>query len=94
MLHLALSFGASAGPTFSGFVAMRSYWTVEYWWQVGVTAFTLVVVFLFLEDTTFGRDGVGKKDEESWLKGRLDTFFFGTKVIQSVSGREMVCCML
>lgn len=92
VLHLALNFGASAGPTFSGFVAMRSYWTVEYWWQVGVTAITLVVVFLFLEDTTFDRVGTGKGDEErSWLKGRFDTFFFGTKVVRSVSGRGMVC---
>lgn len=94
LLHLALNFGASAGPTFSGFVAMRSYWTVEYWWQVGVTAFTLVPVFLFLEETTFDRAGFKKRNEKrSWLRGRLDTFLFGNKVVSSVSWRELVCIL-
>ncbi|KAK3689859.1 major facilitator superfamily domain-containing protein [Podospora appendiculata] len=82
VLHLALNFGASAGPTFAGFVAANAYWPVEYWWSVALTGFTIVIVFLFLEETTYDRkDGaINRTKPDSWVKDRWETFFPGTKV--------------
>lgn len=82
VLHLALNFGASAGPTFAGFVAAHSYWPVEYWWSVGLTGFAIVVVFLFLEETAYDRSegAVNRTRPDSWIRDRAETFFPGTEV--------------
>ncbi|KAG8170048.1 hypothetical protein KVR01_000793 [Diaporthe batatas] len=90
-LHLALNFGASFGPTVSGFVAGRSYWPVEYWWSVALCGFTIIVVFLFLEETTYDRTpgAVNRIKPDSWLKDRYETFLFGSKVGAGVSWGDM-----
>ncbi|KAH8687617.1 major facilitator superfamily domain-containing protein [Tricladium varicosporioides] len=77
IFHLALNFGASAGPTFSGFIAAKLYWPVEYWWSVAVLAFTAIVVFLFLEETTFDRSegAINMTPTDSWIQNRIQTFF-------------------
>ncbi|KAK5653687.1 hypothetical protein OQA88_8717 [Cercophora sp. LCS_1] len=79
VLHLALNFGASAGPTFGGFVAANAYWPVEYWWSVALTGLTILIVFFFLEETSYDRTK-GASKPKSWLRNCLDTFFPGTKV--------------
>lgn len=83
ILHLALNFGASAGPTFAGFVAANAYWPVEYWWSVALTAFTIIIVFVFLEETGYDRseDAVNRTKPDSWIKDRVETFFPGNKVV-------------
>lgn len=83
ILHLALNMGASAGPTFGGFVATSAYWPVEYWWSVGLTGLSIIVVFLFLEETTYNRteDAVNRTKPDSWVKDRVVTFFPGNKVV-------------
>jgi MFS family permease len=93
-LHLALNFGASFGPTVSGFVAGRSYWPVEYWWSVALCGFTIIAVFLFLEETSYDRTpgAVNRVKPASWLKDRYETFFFGSKVGAGVSWGDMVSC--
>ncbi|KAK3935946.1 major facilitator superfamily domain-containing protein [Diplogelasinospora grovesii] len=82
VLHLALNFGASAGPTFAGFVAANAYWPVEYWWSVALTGFTIIIVFLFLEETSYDRsEGAANRIlPNSWIRDRFETFFLGTKV--------------
>jgi len=87
ILHLALNFGASAGPTFAGFVAANAYWPVEYWWSVGLTGLAIVVVFVFLEETNYDRSegAINRIKPESWLKDRFETFFLGTKVASPIS---------
>ena len=93
VLHLALNFGASAGPTFSGFVAANSYWPVEYWWHVGLTAFTLFPVFFFLEDTSYrpSDERTEKLTSQSFIGERFDIFFKGGSNANSVSWGDMVC---
>lgn len=92
LLHLALNFGASAGPTFSGFIAANLYWPVEYWWSVGLAAFTLIPTFLFLEDTTYDRSegAANRVKPESWIKDRFQTFFPGNKVVPHKTWGETV----
>lgn len=77
IIHLALNFGASAGPTFSGFIAANRYWPVEYWWSVAMLAFTAVVVFLFLEETNFDRTegATNMTPPESFIARRIQTIF-------------------
>ena len=92
LLHFAINFGVSASPTFSGFVAAESYWPVEYWWSVGLTAFSLIPAFLFLEETGFDRtDGaVNRTKPDSRVKDRIETFFPGNKVMPARTWRETV----
>ncbi len=92
ILHVALNLGASAGPTFSGFVGASGYWPVEYWWHVALTAFTLIPVLIFLEDTTYDRspEAVNRKKPESWIQDRRETFFFGTKIVPGTTWLETV----
>ncbi|KAK0641776.1 major facilitator superfamily domain-containing protein [Cercophora newfieldiana] len=90
VLHLALNFGASAGPTFAGFVAAHAYWPVEYWWSVGLTGFAIIVVFAFLEETNFDRSEgtVNRTKPDSWIQDRVETFLPGTKVATPISWME------
>jgi MFS family permease len=94
ILHLALNFGASAGPTFAGFVAANAYWPVEYWWSVALTGVSIVVTFLFLEETGYDRTegAVNRIKPTSWIKDRFETFFFGQKVVPKRTLGETVCC--
>ncbi|KAK4448432.1 MFS general substrate transporter [Podospora aff. communis PSN243] len=90
ILHLALNFGASAGPTFAGFVAAHAYLPVEYWWSVGLTGFTIIVVFVFLEETNYdrGEGAVNRTKPDSWIKDRLETFLPGTKVAKPITWKD------
>ncbi|KAK6072066.1 MFS-type transporter [Seiridium cupressi] len=90
ILHLALNFGASAGLTFAGFVAASSYWPVEYWWSVALVAFTIIVVFLYLEETYYDRtdESANRIPPSSWLRDRFETFP-GTKVVPPVTWGEV-----
>lgn len=92
VLHLALNFGASAGPTFAGFVAANDYWPVEYWWSVALTAFTIIIVFLFLDETNYDRqnESANRTKPDSWIKDRVDHFFPGSKVAPPVTWGQTV----
>jgi MFS family permease len=92
ILHLALNFGASAGPTFSGLIAADNYWPVEYWWSVGLTAATLVLIFLFLEETGYdrGEGGVNPQPARTFLANRVQTFFPGSKVVKPATVGQTV----
>ncbi|PCG90158.1 Major facilitator superfamily domain, general substrate transporter [Penicillium occitanis (nom. inval.)] len=66
VLHLALNFGASAGPTFSGFVAANSTGRLN-------------TVFFFLEDTAYhpSEERTDKSTTQSFLSQRFEIFFKG-----------------
>ena len=87
ILHLALNFGASAGPTFAGFVATNNYWPVEYWWSVVLAAFTIIIVFIFLEETSYIREEgeFNRIKSDSWIKDRVETFLPGSKVVRQTT---------
>jgi MFS family permease len=92
ILHLALNFGASAGPTFSGFITANNSWTIEYWWSVGLLGFTAILVFLFLEETGFDRTAEAKNPmpPDSFLRNRIYTFFPGSKIVKPTTLAETV----
>ncbi|KAH8201056.1 hypothetical protein TruAng_004752 [Truncatella angustata] len=92
LLGIAMNIGASAGPTFSGFITVSHPWYNEFWWTIGGTAFALVLIFLFVEETTWDRTSGAQnhRAQGTWLRGRLQTFFFGTRVVKRPSGKELV----
>ncbi len=92
VLHFALNFGASAGPTFSGFIAANHSWTVEYWWSVGLLGAVLVLVFLTLEETGYDRTPGAENVvlSESFLTNRIQTFLPGNKTVGAVPISEVV----
>lgn len=92
VLHLALNFGASAGPTFSGFIAAHHYWPVEYWWSVALLGVTAILVFCFLEETGFDRrDGaINIIVPRNFVNNRVYTFIPGSKVVKKTTLLETV----
>lgn len=93
VLHLALNFGASAGPTFSGYVAAKRYWTIEYWWSVALLGFSAILVFCVLEETTFDRLNPENNVEvpKGFVTNRVRTFLPGNKIVKTVTITEVVC---
>ena len=88
----AEALGATAGPTFSGFIAANSYWPVEYWWSVGLTAFTIILVFVFLEETGYDRTEsvINRAKANGFIKDRVETFFPGSKVVPNHTYKNTV----
>lgn len=91
-LGIAMNIGASAGPTFSGFITVDLPWYDEYWWTIGLSCAAIVVCFLFIEETSWNREDDASNIilEGGWLKRRVRTFFPGTGVVPRPSRQEMV----
>lgn len=85
--------GILAGPTFSGFIAEHTDWSVEFWWNVALCGASAILVFVFLEETGWTRDPSQKQypvPPEAWLLNRIATYFPGTKVTPSISSGQVV----
>ncbi|KAJ5818912.1 hypothetical protein N7474_004503 [Penicillium riverlandense] len=79
---LCTLFGTQLGPTLSGFIIARTTWPVQFWWTVGLEGAMAVLIFLFLEETGFSRDGkLYPSRPEPWFQNRIATFFPGTAVV-------------
>lgn len=91
-LGIAMNLGASAGPTFSGFITVHLPWYDEYWWTIGLCCGSIVLAFLFLEETSWNRvDGAANIVlEDEWFKRKVRTFFPGTKVVPPPTRQDMV----
>lgn len=93
-LTFSLSFllGTVAGPTFGGFIVEHVDWPVEFWWTVGLQCLALVLIFLFLEETGFDRDGGSAypTKPKSFIQDRVATFLLGTNVVPATSRSEIV----
>lgn len=76
-------FGASFGATLCGFIIHTAPWPTVFRWTIGAHGLTAVLVFLFLEDTTYPRDGSTRTKEtpHSWLSNRCATSFPGHRVV-------------
>ena len=90
--EIAILFGATSGPTFSGFIAGTSTWMVCFWWTVPLLAITAMLVFVFAEETGFDRErGVIPVDiPRGFTKSRIATFFPGSAVVTVPSGGDIV----
>ena len=86
--------GTVAGPMFGGFIVQHVDWPVVFWWTIGLQGLALVLVLLFLEETSFGRYGesVSPATPNSFIANRIATFFLGTEVMPSMNISELVRC--
>jgi MFS family permease len=91
-LHMAFLFGTIAGPTFSAFISANAFFPVEFWWTVGLLGFTLILIFLLLEETGFDRKNPANRPSmpTGYLSNRFATFFFGQRVVQRTTFAETV----
>lgn len=79
---LCTLFGTQVGPTVGGFILEHNSWPVQFWWTIGVEAGVIVLVFLFLNETSFDRGpDAHNPPPKSWVANRVATFFPGTKIV-------------
>ncbi|KAJ5812383.1 major facilitator superfamily domain-containing protein [Penicillium riverlandense] len=80
--HMCFLMGTVAGPTFGGFVVQHVAWPFEFWWTVALQNAVALLVFFFLPEIGFTRDGgrVYPKQPEGYVANRIATFFPGTRV--------------
>jgi MFS family permease len=92
LVGIAWNMGPSAGPTFSGFITVHLPWWDEYWWSIGASSLCIILMFLFVEETTWDRTPGAQNYtlEGSWLQKRVWTFFPGTKVVKPPTKKELV----
>ena len=92
IFHSALLLGMVAGPTFSACVFAGVAQSVDYWWTVAILAATIIFVFLILENTDpkQGHDLLVVRLPDSFMRNRMATFFFGTKVVPPLTGMQLV----
>ncbi|KAJ5784348.1 uncharacterized protein N7503_009560 [Penicillium pulvis] len=75
-------FGVQFGPTLSGFIVEYAPWSVQFWWGVGAEGSLAIIVFFFLEETGFSRDGkVYPPLPKEWISNRIATFLPGTATV-------------
>ena len=85
-----------AGPTFSGFIVQHTEWPVQFWWGVASQGLAAILVFIFLEETGWTRDGKAPypKPPESFLQNRVATFLPGNKVVPPINASALVSDIL
>lgn len=91
--ELSFLFGVTAGPTFSGFIAEHVHWTICFWWTVAPLGLCIMVVLLFLRETSFDGD-VSVKTTNRISAGFVNemkvTFFPGKRVVPHSSMGDIV----
>jgi hypothetical protein len=65
---------------------------VQYWYNVGLEAVVVILVFFFLEETNFTRPGgpICPRLPEAFLPNRMATFFFTARVVPEQSMGKIV----
>lgn len=82
----SILFGVNLGVTISGFIAGSAPWPAQYWYFIGLQGICIILVALFLEDTTYDRDGQrkgrpGSQIPTTYLSRRLRLLFAGHQTI-------------
>ncbi|KAL9129156.1 MAG: hypothetical protein Q9175_007372 [Cornicularia normoerica] len=92
VLEVSLNAGAVAAPVFGGFIADTKPWPDVFWWLVAVIAFSILLAFFFLEETSFRRDEESEplpQRPSSFTSNRIATFFPGTAVVPRTTVAHM-----
>ena len=87
--------GIVVGAAFCGVIIQHSTWVINFWWFVACNGLAAVLVFLFMEETSFDRGNVdqpvGPRRSKSWVAGRTATFLPGTQVMSRRKRVPLVC---
>lgn len=93
VFEILIIFAVVGGGTLGGFVAQTSPWNYVFWWTLGPVGAAIVLVFLFVEDTTYSRDPAVPQRAplpKNWFANRIATFFPGTRTQPAGKGKEFV----
>lgn len=81
--------GSCAGGTFSGFIVQHTTWQVQFWYNVGLELFVIILCVLFLDETYFPRedpDVLSKIHRGIW--GRLRVLVLPKKQMPTTNFRQ------
>ena len=92
VFHWCFDFGTVAGPTLSAFIDAKTSWTNAYKWTSGLVGFALLMVFVFLHETSWYREpgSVNPSPPKSFMPNRIATFFPGIKITPNASFGQAV----
>jgi MFS family permease len=82
IFEVLIIFAVVGGGTLGGFIAQYGPWSGVFWWTVGPVSAAAILVFAFVEDTTFtrGPNAVQRPPlPKAWFANRIATFFPGVK---------------
>ncbi|KFZ12074.1 hypothetical protein V501_04396 [Pseudogymnoascus sp. VKM F-4519 (FW-2642)] len=82
IIEVLIIFAVVGGGTLGGFIAQYEPWSGVFWWTVGPVSAAAILVFVFVEDTTFtrGPNAVQRPPlPKAWFANRVATFFPGVK---------------
>ncbi|KAM0514987.1 hypothetical protein ACHAPE_006309 [Trichoderma viride] len=93
IFHFFFDFGTSAGPSLCSFVVQGAgnvQWA--FWFIAIVTGFAALLVFLFVEDTTWDRTPGATNNPlpKGFIGNRIATFLPGTRIVPRRSVGELV----
>ncbi|KAL9049415.1 MAG: hypothetical protein Q9162_007225 [Coniocarpon cinnabarinum] len=73
-------FGGIVGQSLGGYIIQHTKWTWQMWYTLFPQGLALILIFFFVEDTTWNRNGLENKSaRRSWLGARLATVTPGTE---------------
>ncbi|KAF7885854.1 uncharacterized protein EAF02_004363 [Botrytis sinoallii] len=87
VFHWCFDFGTVAGPISSALISAKSEWMNAYRWTAGLVDLAVILVFLFLHETSWDRTpgAVNPDPPSSFIANRIATFLPGTKVTSRTS---------
>lgn len=93
IFHFFFDFGTAAGPSLCSFVVQGAgnvQWA--FWFIAIVTGFAALLIFLFVEDTTWDRTpgAINNPLPEGFIANRIATFLPGTRIVPRKSVGELV----
>ncbi|QGA17659.1 hypothetical protein EYB26_005334 [Talaromyces marneffei] len=92
VFEIMIIFAVVGGGTLGGFIANNNPWDLVFWWTLGPVGAAMILVFVFVEETTYNRDADVPHPPlpKTWLANRVATFFPGTKTQPAGKGKEFV----
>ncbi|KAI9812641.1 MAG: hypothetical protein M1827_004630 [Pycnora praestabilis] len=92
-LEISLLSAVIVSPTLGGFIVQTRPWTYTFWWTLAPIGLALLLVFIFLEQSSFPRQKSAKfypEKQNSFLKNRVATFLPGNRVTTGTTAREVL----
>jgi hypothetical protein len=92
VFHWCFDFGTVAGPTLSALIAANTNWTYTYKWTTGLVGAAIVLVFIFLEETSWdrGEGVVNLVPAANFFANRIATFLPGSRVTSKTTFAQTV----
>lgn len=90
IFSICLLFGTMASSTISGYIVQSASWTWQFWYNVILEGFCVILCFFFLEEPAWNRpDGPEYPNPpEGWLAKKLATYAFTQRLTPKVPAEK------